>query len=161
MVASDQGDRPRSDRSGSTRSLTEILSDDAIVLEARAESRDDAVRLVGGVLVRTGAVDESYVQAMIEREHSVSTYVGEQVAFPHATSAAEGSVHRDAIAVVRFPEGIDWNGEAVRVAIGIAAMGRGHIGILSQLASVLLEPEASAALRSAQTADAVRALLQR
>lgn len=156
-MANDRPGRARRSRVGP--SLSDLLGDDAILLDARADSRDDAVRLVGALLVGSGAVDPSYIDAMIEREHAVSTYVGEQVSFPHATSAAEGTVRRDAIAVARFPGGVDWNGEQVSVAIGIAAQGRGHIGILSRLASLLLEPAASEALRSAQTVAEVRALL--
>ena len=45
------------------------------------------------------------------------------------------------------------------VAVGIAAKGNGHIALLSQLATVLLDPEKAAALRGATTPDQVYDLL--
>ncbi len=142
-----------------TQPIAELLAASSIRTDARAGSVHDAVRLVGGLLVEAGAVEPSYVGAMIDREEAISTYVGEGIAFPHATSAAEGTVFRDAIAVARFPAGVDWSGETVHVAIGIAAAGRGHIGILSRLASALLLPESAERLREATTPDEVLELL--
>lgn len=139
--------------------LGELLGEDSVALDAHAASRDDAIRATGELLVSIGAVDATYVDAMLEREQAVSTYVGEGIAFPHATSTGTGAVLRDAIVVLRFPDGVDWDGERVNVAVGIAAEGRGHIGILSQLAQALLEPTAAGALRDATSIDQVRALL--
>ena len=44
----------------------------------RSASADEA-------LVEIGAVEPAYVDAMLERERSISTYVGEGVAIPHGT----------------------------------------------------------------------------
>ena len=124
-----------------------------------ATDRDDAIRQAGAALVEAGAVDPSYVDAMLERENSVSTFVGEGVAIPHGTLAGKDAVKDDAIVVLRFPDGVDWDGNPVSVAVGIAAKGNGHIALLSQLATVLLDPEKAAALRDATTADQVYELL--
>jgi PTS system mannitol-specific IIA component len=96
---------------------------------------------------------------MLERENSVSTFVGEGVAIPHGTLAGKDAVKDDAIVVLRFPDGVDWDGNPVSVAVGIAARGNGHIALLSQLATVLLDPDKAAALRGATTADQVYELL--
>jgi PTS system mannitol-specific IIA component len=53
--------------------LTELLAESSIRLTETAASRDDAIRATGRALVEAGAVDESYVDAMSEREASVST----------------------------------------------------------------------------------------
>ena len=58
---------------------------------------------------------------MLERERGISTYVGEGVAIPHGTHAGRGAVHRDALAVLRSPDGVDWDGHEVRVCVAIAA----------------------------------------
>ena len=139
--------------------LTELLAASSIRLDATATSRDDAIRQAGGALVEAGAVDPSYVDAMLERENSVSTFVGEGVAIPHGTLAGKDAVKDDAIVVLRFPDGVDWDGNPVSVAVGIAAKGNGHIALLSQLATVLLDPDKAAALRGATTADEVYELL--
>jgi PTS system mannitol-specific IIA component len=139
--------------------LTELLAASSIRLDATATSRDDAIRQAGAALVEAGAVDPSYVDAMLERENSVSTFVGEGVAIPHGTLAGKDAVKDDAIVVLRFPDGVDWDGNPVSVAVGIAAKGNGHIALLSQLATVLLDPDKAAALRGATTADQVYELL--
>ncbi|NCT89621.1 PTS sugar transporter subunit IIA [Cellulomonas sp. APG4] len=136
-----------------------LLAPDAIRLAETAADRDEAIRRCGQALVDSGAVEPAYVPAMLEREESVSTYIGEGVAIPHATLAGKAAVVRDALSFLRFPDGVDWDGATVHVAIGIAAKGDGHVAILAELAQVLLDPERAEALRSAETADAVLALL--
>jgi len=136
-----------------------MLAAESIRLEGAATGRDDAIRLVGAGLVASGAVDASYVEAMITRENSVSTFMGEAIAIPHATLAAKGSVEFDALSFVRFPDGIDWDGNDVRLAFGIAAPGRGHIALLSRLASIIVKPDRARALRDATTVDEVYRLL--
>ncbi len=139
--------------------LTSLLAEQSIRLDRTAEDRFDAVRQCGAALVEAGAVDESYVDAMLERERTVSTFVGEGVAIPHGTLAGKESVKQDALVVLRFPEGVDWEGNAVSVCVGIAAAGGGHIALLSQLAEILLDPAKAEQLRSATTSDQVYALL--
>ena len=139
--------------------LTELLAEQSINLTAVATDRDDAIRQAGEALVAIGAVDPSYIDAMFERENSVSTFMGEGVAIPHGTLAGKDSVKADALVLLRFPDGVDWDGNDVRLAFGIAARGNGHIALLSQLATVLLEPEKAEALRNATTTEQVYALL--
>ena len=139
--------------------LTELLAEKSINLTAVAKDRDDAIRQAGEALLAAGAIDASYIDAMLERENSVSTYVGEGVAIPHGTLAGKDAVKSDALVLLRFPDGVDWDGNPVSVAIGIAAKGNGHIALLSQLATVLLEPEKAEALRNATTTEQVYELL--
>ena len=140
--------------------MAELLGRDAIRLAERAGSRDEAIRRCGAVLVEIGAVAPGYVDAMLAREQSISTYIGEGVAIPHGTTAGKDSVVRDALAVLRFPGGVDWNGETVSVCIGIAARGDGHVAVLAELAEVLLDPERARALREATTHEEIFSLLQ-
>ena len=139
--------------------LTELLAEQSINLTAEAKDRDDAIRQAGNALLAAGAIDASYIDAMLERENSVSTFVGEGVAIPHGTLAGKDAVKNDALVLLRFPDGVDWDGNEVKVAIGIAAKGNGHIALLSQLATVLLEPEKAEALRNATTKEQVYELL--
>ncbi|MGW2220620.1 PTS sugar transporter subunit IIA [Nonomuraea sp. NPDC001684] len=127
----------------------DLLDARAILLHESAASREEAVRRCGRVLVEVGAVAEPYVEAMLERERTISTYVGEGVAVPHGTAASKRDVTRDAICVVRFLGGIDWDGERVTLCVGIAAAGDGHVPLLAALAEILLDPDRARALREA------------
>ena len=142
-----------------SKPLHELLAEASINLDASASSRDDAIRQAGAGLMAVGAVEAPYVDAMIDRENSVSTFMGEGVAIPHGTLAAKDSVKSDALSMVRFPDGVDWDGNDVRLAFGIAARGNGHIALLSQLATVLMDPDKAEALRNATTIDRVYELL--
>jgi mannitol PTS system EIIA component len=142
-----------------TTPLTELLAPESIRLDRTATDRDDAIRQAGTALLEAGAIDASYIDAMLEREKSVSTFVGEGVAIPHGTLSGKDAVKKDSISVLRFPDGVDWDGNDVRVAVGIAAKGNGHIALLSQLATILLDPDKAAALRGATTDDEVYELL--
>jgi len=136
-----------------------LLGPGAIRLAERAADKETAVRLCGQALVDCGAVRPEYVPAMLERERSVSTYIGEGVAIPHATLAGKDAVLRDALCFLRFPDGVDWGEGTVTVCIGIAAKGDGHVDILGELAQILLDPVRAEALRGAQTAETVLAML--
>jgi mannitol PTS system EIIA component len=144
---------------GEQSSLTELLDVSAIALDARAASKEDAVRACGNKLVEIGAVGPAYVEAMLEREQTISTYVGEGVAIPHGTLAGKDAVVRDALCYLRFADPVDWGGEEVTVCVGIAAAGDGHVDVLAALAQVLMDPDQAAALRAAQRPEDVLAAL--
>ncbi|MDQ1616504.1 MAG: mannitol system component [Actinomycetota bacterium] len=144
---------------GEQSSLTDLLDVSAIDLGARAASKEDAVRACGDKLVEIGAVGPAYVEAMLERERTISTYVGEGVAIPHGTLAGKDAVVRDALCYLRFADPVDWGGEEVIVCVGIAAAGDGHVDVLAALAQVLMDPDQAAALRAAQRPEDVLAAL--
>ncbi|WP_157247368.1 PTS sugar transporter subunit IIA [Nonomuraea typhae] len=133
--------------------MREVLEARAVLLNERAATREEAVERCGRLLVEVGAAAEPYIGAMLERERSISTYVGEGVAIPHGLSREH--VLRDAICYVRFPDGLDWDGERVSVCVGIAARGDGHVALLAELAEILLDPDRARALREAADAESV------
>ena len=130
-----------------------------IQLDAAAGGAEEAIRISGQILVDIDAVDPSYVDAMLEREQSVSTVMGEGVAIPHGTNESKGAVLRNALSFTRFPDGVDWNGKPVTIAIGIAALGNDHVGILSKLAMILVDPDKAEQLRNTTDAQQVLDLL--
>jgi PTS system mannitol-specific IIA component len=133
----------------------DLLDPRAVLLHESAADRDEAIRRCGRALVDVWAVAEPYVAAMLERERSISTYVGEGVAIPHGTAAAKEVVEHDAICFVRFPGGVDWGGEQVTVCVGIAAKNDGHVQLLAALADILLDPDRARTLREATEVNQV------
>ncbi|WP_222194610.1 PTS mannitol transporter subunit IICBA [Modestobacter italicus] len=137
----------------------DVLAVESIVLDGAAATRDGAITEAGELLVAAGAVDASYVQAMHEREMSVSTYMGNRLALPHGTNEAKPAIHRTAISFVRYSRGIDWNGKEVSFVIGVAGAGDDHLKLLGRIAEVFVDPEQVARLEAAQTPADVRAVL--
>jgi PTS system mannitol-specific IIA component len=135
--------------------ISDLLAPGSVRLASSADDWEAAVRQVGELLVAAGAVAPGYIDLMLERDRDVSTFVGEGFAIPHGTLAGRDLVERDALAVVQFPDGVDWHGERVEMCVGIAAAGGSHVPILAQLAEILMEPDQAEALRTAATVDAV------
>lgn len=136
-----------------------VITPEAVRLGATASDQADAIDQCGRLLLELGAVEPGYLPAMHERELSVPTYLGEGVAIPHGTDAARALVKHTALAVIQFPEGVDWGGQHVTIAIGIAASGEEHVGVLSALATVLLDPVRAARLRAAEDTATIIDLL--
>jgi mannitol/fructose-specific phosphotransferase system IIA component len=136
-----------------------VLGRDAVRLGLSATDKEDALRQCGAVLVEIGAADAAYADAILEREQSVSTYMGEGFAIPHGTDASREHIHRAALAFLQFPRGVDWNGKQCQVAIAIASKSDEHIGILQSLAMVLSDQESAQRLRETTSVDEVLGLL--
>lgn len=98
---------------------------------------------------------------MYDREASVSTYVGNSLAIPHGTNEAKQSIMRTGLSFIRYPEGIDWNGdgELAHYVVGIAGAGDDHLTLLGSIAHVFLDDEKIAALAAARTKQDVAAVL--
>jgi len=137
-----------------------LLEPTAVHLGLRATDRFDAVTQAGRALLQIGAVDEPYLDAMLERERGLSTYLGEGFALPHGTDASRVHVRRPAIAVLQFPDGVEWDGEQVHVAIAVASASDEHVRVLAALATVITDPDRAEQLRTATDPEVVMELLK-
>lgn len=141
--------------------MNSVLTKDAIRLRGTASTKEEAIAEVGAILVSTGAVTAEYVDAMFARESSVSTYMGNLLAIPHGTNDSKDFIHHSAIAVVRYDNPIDWNGNPVRFAIGIAGKGDSHLEVLGKIAMVFSDMTAVDALLQAATVSDVSEILSK
>ncbi len=141
----------------------ELLPADGVRLDQQAANRDEAVQQCGELLVQLGAVEPAYVDTMHLRERSISTFLGEGVAIPHGTDESRVFVHRTMLAVVQYPDGVEWgdgSGNVAKMCVAIAAKGNEHMHVLSSLARILVDPDKAEELRSATEVDQVLRLLQ-
>ncbi|MFN6545751.1 PTS mannitol transporter subunit IICBA [Mycolicibacterium nivoides] len=160
-------ERSREDQTGGDAAVVEqpvskaddVLPLESIVLAGTATSADAAIDEAGALLVAAEAVEPAYVDAMHEREKSVSTYMGNGLAIPHGTNEAKTAIRRTGISFVRYPEPIDWNGKPAEFVVGIAGLGNDHMALLTKIAHVFLDKDEVARLRAATSADDVRAVL--
>ena len=129
-----------------------ILSVDRIRLGATAVDKADAIRQAGDLLVNSGCVQAGYVQGMLAREQTMSTYLGNGVSIPHGQFDNRADILQTGISVLQIPAGVEWeDGEKAYLIIGIAASSDEHIGVLANLAEVIEDEEMTQAL--IQTAD--------
>ncbi|MDP3893299.1 PTS mannitol transporter subunit IICBA [Nocardioides sp.] len=147
------------DGSTVTMTRTGVIPEQSVVLTGTATSREGAIAEAGDLLVASGAVDAAYVEAMHERERSVSTHMGNLLAIPHGTNEAKSLVRRTELSFVRYAEPLDWGGKPVEFVIGIAGAGKEHLALLSRIAQVFLDADQVERLRSAQSPADVTAVL--
>lgn len=136
--------------------MMDILTQKTVQVGVTSTDKLNAIRQAGRLLVEAGYVAPAYVEGMLAREETMSTYIGNGVAIPHGKFEDREIIYNTGISVVQFPEGVLWNededeDEVAYLVIGIAATSDEHMGILTNLAEVLEDEEAAAQL--AQTTD--------
>ena len=139
--------------------MSDVLSLSQIKMPGTARSKDDAIREAGEILVNAGAVTPEYIDSMFERERSVSTYMGNYLGIPHGTNESKESIKRSALSVIRYDEPIDWDGNQVRFALGIAGYQGGHMDILSRIAIVFSDSDEVDKHLAARSAEEIFDLL--
>ncbi|EGM3426212.1 fused PTS fructose transporter subunit IIA/HPr protein [Salmonella enterica] len=126
----------------------------------QAGNKEEAIRQIAAALAQAGNVAGGYVDGMLAREQQTSTFLGNGIAIPHGTTDTRDQVLKTGVQVFQFPQGVTWGeGQAAYVAIGIAASSDEHLGLLRQLTHVLSDDSVAEQLKSATTAEELRALL--
>ncbi len=124
----------------------DLLYKENIRINCKNDTQENVIKTMGQMLVDTGYVEEPYIQAMLEREKTFSTYMGCELALPHGVEAAKKEVKQSGIAVMVFPEGITWGEEQVKIVIGIAGVGDAHLEILGIIAEKMMDEETATQL---------------
>ncbi|MBW8763576.1 MAG: PTS sugar transporter subunit IIA [Microbacterium sp.] len=136
-----------------------VLTLGQIRIHPGSVSQDAALQEATDILVTAGAVTPAYIDAMRQREVTVSTYMGNGLAIPHGTNEMKDTILASALSVVRYDGGVDWAGEQANFVIGIAGRGDEHLEILSQIAILFSDDDDVAKLNAAATPDELYALL--
>ncbi|OMM34770.1 fused PTS fructose transporter subunit IIA/HPr protein [Salmonella enterica] len=126
----------------------------------QAGNKEEPIRQIAAALAQAGNVAGGYVDGMLAREQQTSTFLGNGIAIPHGTTDTRDQVLKTGVQVFQFPQGVTWGeGQVAYVAIGIAASSDEHLGLLRQLTHVLSDDSVAEQLKSAITAEELRALL--
>lgn len=138
-----------------------ILKKENIHLNAVFNTKEEAIRQAGSILVEQGYVASLYIEKMLEREELTSTYMGNFIAIPHGTDESKGFVMESGISIIQVPEGVDFGGgNIVKLLIGIAGKNNEHLDILSNIAIVCSEEENVESLVQAATAEEILAIFE-
>ncbi|KAA9027601.1 PTS mannitol transporter subunit IICBA [Niallia endozanthoxylica] len=136
-----------------------VLPKENIFLNKQFSSKEEAIRFAGQVLVDGGYVHSSYIDAMIARDQLTSTFMGNDVAIPHGTEEAKADVIKSGVTIIQVPDGVDFDGNKVRLIFGIAGKAGGHLEILSAIAVTCSEMENVEKMATAKTVDEVLAII--
>ena len=139
--------------------ITDILKPVSIQLNvAPPKSKVEAINILADLMEKGGNLSnkEEYVKAVIAREDSGSTGLGDGIATPHAKSSA---VREAGLAAMVVPQGMDFaalDGNPSRLFFMIAAPNSAsdlHVQLLSKLATMLMDPDFKDALINAKSVN--------
>lgn len=137
----------------------DVLSLGQVRIHAGAATREDAMKEAADILESAGAVTSDYFDAMQQREQTVSTYMGNELAIPHGTNETKDRILASALSFVRYDGGVDWGGERVSFVVGIAGKGDEHLDILSTIAILFSDEDEVARLKATQSPEELFALV--
>ncbi|EFN4621357.1 PTS 2-O-a-mannosyl-D-glycerate transporter subunit IIABC [Escherichia coli] len=140
--------------------LTTLAHRDALCLNARFTSREEAIHALTQRLAALGKISstEQFLEEVYRRESLGPTALGEGLAVPHGKTAA---VKEAAFAVATLSEPLQWEGvdgpEAVDLVVLLAIppneAGTTHMQLLTALTTRLADDEIRARIQSATTPD--------
>lgn len=143
--------------------LTSLLTEDRITLDATAADWRAAVALSGDLLEDSGAIDAAYTQAMIDTVIDNGPYIVVAPGFAFAHARPSEAVHDTALSWVRLADPVEFGHEKndpVSLVVALAATdATTHTSAMAELAKVVGKPATRKALDAASSPAEVMAIL--
>ena len=132
-----------------------VMLREGVKLGLKSVSKEDAIRAAGQLLKEIGCVGDAYVDAMLEREKLVTTYMGLGVAIPHGTTQAKGEVKKSGIVMLQYPDGVPFGDEKAQLVFGIAGVGDEHLDLLANISNALEDEDLLEKLKTTNDVDLI------
>ncbi|RAJ68917.1 PTS system ascorbate-specific IIA component [Streptomyces sp. Amel2xB2] len=143
--------------------VSELLPENAVRLDAVAGDWREAIRLAGELMTRTGTGTADYTAEMIRNVEENGPYIVIAPGFALAHARPSPAVLRTGMSWVRLARPVEFGHETndpVDLVVGLAAEDKGaHQAALAELARLLADPATERALREASGPEALLALL--
>ncbi|SHJ07542.1 PTS system, mannitol-specific IIC component [Dethiosulfatibacter aminovorans DSM 17477] len=133
----------------------ETLKPENIMVGLKSVSKEEAIKQAGEILFKGGYVKEDYIEAMLQRDRELSTFIGNGTAIPHGVNEAKKEIKHTGISILQYPDGIDYDGNTVYLVVGIAGLGNEHLKILSNLAEIIEDEDKVEQLRTTKDVNDV------
>ena len=130
-----------------------VINAQGVKLNLPSVTKEEAIRAAGELLVSQGCVEPAYVDAMLDREKLVSTYMGMGLAIPHGTTQAKETVKKTGIVFTQYPEGVYFGEEKAQLVIGIAGVGDEHLELLAKICEALEDEEVLEKMKTTSDVD--------
>ncbi|PTM59616.1 PTS sugar transporter subunit IIA [Desmospora activa] len=146
--------------------LSDLLTEDLMVLELEGKSRDTVMEELLSKLDASGVLSdkEQFHRDLYAREEHGSTGIGFGIAIPHGKSVG---VSEARVAFGRSSAGVDWDsidGEPAKLVFMIAVpaeqAGDEHLKILQALSRKLMDESFRQSLLEAKNKESLRALIE-
>ncbi len=138
--------------------ITDLLKRNGIAINPEVKTKEEAINKLVDLMDATGRLSdkEEYKKAVLTRESLSTTGIGDNIAIPHAKTAA---VKEPGLAAMILSDGIDYDsldGEPAKLFFLIAAPegeNNLHLDVLARLSMMLMDPEFKDMLISAKSVD--------
>ncbi|WP_250278388.1 PTS fructose transporter subunit IIABC [[Clostridium] colinum] len=136
--------------------ITSLINIKSIDLNASVNSKIDAIDMLVNLMAKGGNVKdkEAYKQAILQREESSTTGIGDEIAIPHAKTEA---ISNAGVAVMVVKDGVDYealDGQKTKLLFMIGAPASGgdtHLQVLSKLSTLIMTPNFKDSILSAKS----------
>ncbi len=143
--------------------LTDLLSPEAIVLDAAADDWQEAIGVAGALLVRTGVTTDVYTREMVDSVLEKGPYIVIAPGFAFAHARPSPAVLRTGMSWVRLAEPVAFGSpgnDPVDLVVALAASdAKAHTTAMAELAKVIGDASRRAALAAATSAAEVLGVL--
>ncbi|MGJ7035363.1 PTS fructose transporter subunit IIABC [Anoxybacillus eryuanensis] len=145
--------------------ITDLLTEDTIILDLKAQTKKEVIEELANVLEKTGKLHdrETFIEAIFAREAQSTTGIGEGIAIPHAKTKA---VRTPAVVFGRSKDGIDYDaldGKHSHLFFMIAApegANNTHLEALSRLSTLLMDSSFRSKIENASTKQQIIQAIQ-
>lgn len=144
--------------------LKEILTEDLIKAKFEADSRDEAVKASGRLLVDKGLAEECYIQAMLKNVEVNGTYIviSPGIAMPHARPE-EGALDIG-LSIVTLKNPVVFGhpkNDPVKIVVGLCAIDhQSHLKALTELADILMDRNKVEKITNADSAEEILQIIK-
>lgn len=145
--------------------LTEVLKESLIRTNFEAESRDEAVKESGRLLVENGLAKSDYITGMLDNVEENGTYIviAPGIAMPHARPET-GSLDIG-LSIVTLKEAVTFGhpkNDPVKIVIGLCAVDhQSHLKALAELVGILSNEETVTQILDAETSKEVLSIIEK
>ena len=116
---------------------------DNLHIGCKASNKAEVIAMIGAEFKAKGYVNQECVHFLLEREHQVSTFLGNGITLPHLPKSATDIILKTGIEIYQFPDGVIWDRSNVMfIAISLStsicsfAKEKEHIDVLKEIASI-------------------------
>ncbi len=145
-------------------SLTDLIPRQRLALGVEAADWREAVRIAGNLLLDSGTVTETYIDAMIQTAESLNQYIviAPGIALPHARP--EDGVLETALSLVKLKTPLNFGNpqhDPVKLVVALAAVNKKvHLRAMQTLAEIFLSQELTQQLMEATSPEEVYAVFE-
>lgn len=106
-----------------------------IALKESFDTKEEAIKKVGELFIQNDYIEKDYIDGMLKREATVSTYMGNYLAIPHGVNESREYVNKTGISLIQVPDGVNFGeNQEVKIIMGIASKNDEHLELLQKIA---------------------------